>query len=295
MLDRVLESISRILFRVHKGYSAARRRCGPKRPEAPTVHDVGALSKPRSVVVSPNAYFTAAPPLPPGQARRTLRVLCLHGHGSNSDITTLQLGNMGLLPRLSVDFLHAPFAAGAQSAMFAAFTDKPFHTWWEEPLTSAGLGQSLRYVLRHIAESGPYDGLYGFSMGAAVASLLSFPGMPEALGVPLPPGRRPWSFVVCACGVALGLPEAKELIGTAADAPEPGAPLLDSTRIQRRSLHLIGRWDVCRSSSRELAELYSEPTTYVHDFGHELPAGVQTDKTLMSLRDAFFQEQASAI
>ena len=68
---------------------------------------------------------------------RELRLLCLHGRGSNNDITALQFNNMRLRTRLSLDFLHGPEQASAQSSTFELFSAKPFQAWWSGTLSAA--------------------------------------------------------------------------------------------------------------------------------------------------------------
>lgn len=64
---------------------------------------------------------------------------------------------------------------------FATTFDGPWFSWidnidevdrdWLASVTQ--LRASLRYILDHIAETGPYDVVYGFSQGAALVALLS--------------------------------------------------------------------------------------------------------------------------
>ena len=136
----------------------------------------------------------------------------------------------------------------------------------------------LRLVLRYVERHGPYDGLYGFSQGAALVSLISRPGMIDALGGC---AVRPWSFVILGCGVHLG--------------DEAAAALCATAPIALPSLHLIGRWDLlCRTGSERLAEQYTAPTVYTHDWGHSLPAGLMADAECAATVRTFIMAQQQA-
>ena len=93
---------------------------------------------------------------------------------------------------------------------------------------------------------------------------------------------RPWSFVILGCGVHLGDEAATSLC--------PIAP------IALPSLHLIGRWDLlCRTGSERLAEQYTAPTVYTHDWGHSLPAGLMEDAECAATVRTFIVAQQQAL
>ena len=207
------------------------------------------------------------------------RILCLHGRGSNNDITRFQMVHTRLCEHADCDLLHSPLADYAYSSDFHLLSALPFHAWWHGTLDGKRLARVLRLVLRYVERHGPYDGLYGFSQGAALVSLLSRPGMIEALGGCT---VRPWSFVILGCGVHLG--------------DEAAASLCSIAPIALPSLHLIGRWDLlCRTGSERLAEQYTAPTVYTHDWGHSLPAGLMEDAECAATVRTFIMAQQQAL
>ena len=150
------------------------------------------------------------------------------------------------------------------------------------------LDRTLRYLLDHIELYGPFDGLWGFSEGAAVVALLSTPSVRHRLGRP---ARPSWRFAVLACGATVhelhddhdahdihdahGAEEAREegerplakrdtagIIPTADDANDSG--------IMLPSLHLIGARDPMRPLSERLASRWNAPTVHHHALGHEV-------------------------
>ena len=216
----------------------------------------------------------AQPPLDAAHARRP-RLLCLHGRGSNNDITRFQMVHTRLCEYADCDLLHAPLDDDAYSSDFHLLSALPFHAWWHGTLDGKRLAHVLRLVLRYVERHGPYDGLYGFSQGAALVSLISRPGMIDALGGC---AVRPWSFVILGCGVHLG--------------DEAAAALCATAPIALPSLHLIGRWDLlCRTGSERLAEQYTAPTVYTHDWGHSLPAGLMADAECAATVRTFIMAQ----
>lgn len=219
----------------------------------------------------------AQPPLDAAHARRP-RLLCLHGRGSNNDITRFQMVHTRLCEHADCDLLHAPLEDDAYSSDFHLLSALPFHAWWHGTLDGQRLAHVLRLVLRYVERHGPYDGLYGFSQGAALVSLISRPGMIDALGGC---AVRPWSFVILGCGVHLG--------------DEAAATLCATAPIALPSLHLIGRWDLlCRTGSERLAEQYTTPTVYTHDWGHSLPAGLMADAECAATVRTFIMAQQQA-
>ena len=113
---------------------------------------------------------------------RPLKILALHGRGSNNDITSSQLSSLEVPTRCVADLLSAPHSSSPQSDVFHMLSNRPFHEWGHDE-------KALKGVLAYIERYGPYDGLYGFSQGAAVVTALSKPGVAEGFGA------GAWAFV----------------------------------------------------------------------------------------------------
>lgn len=216
-----------------------------------------------SDVFSDQIVLNAAIESSPG---RPLRILCLHGRGANNDITAIQLVSLNMHTCTMVDLLHGGVQCAAADASFNLLSESKFHAWLDDCWTLGDLERAMRRVLNVAIRHGPYDGIYGFSQGAAIATCLSLPGVAERLG-----GQRTWKFVICACGVDVGLTEVKR-----EHKIEP--KLLDLP-----SLHIIGENDPIARSSRSLAQACVGPTVVTHCYGHELPVALR--------REANFQAQ----
>ncbi|KAM0347522.1 hypothetical protein ACHAPZ_011287 [Fusarium culmorum] len=98
-----------------------------------------------------------------------MRLLCLHGRGTNSDILESQLAP--LVSRLSegytLDFLDGPCQVNAAPGVDSR-SSGPFLAWHRRHFAK-DVASAYAYVQAVITEDGPYDGVIGFSQGAALA------------------------------------------------------------------------------------------------------------------------------
>ena len=202
---------------------------------------------------------------------RPMRLLCLHGYGSNNDITAFQMSSLGLQRFVEVDLFHGGIDCGPSDGKFQVLSERPFHAWYHDDV-----GPALRRILAVIQRHGPYDGLYGFSQGAALVAMLSIPGVPESFGF-----QRSWRFVVCAGGATVGRPL------QAVTAKNGGIDL--------PSLHLIGSCDPFRGMSEALAKDFQCPTIVFHSHGHELPIALRRDTSFAAKVHAFLRDLGSSV
>ena len=144
----------------------------------------------------------------------------------------------------------------------------PGRSWFLRDGPPEALRQSLLHIVRTIASDGPFDGVYGFSQGAAIASLLCEPCVHGALGLTAPPFR----FILLVCGVdydtAFGTGVAQEFMG-ACTAQEDASR---SGLLQLPSLHFMGEKDDNLASSQALTQRYAQPHLLFHKSGHAVPA-----------------------
>jgi acyl-CoA synthetase (AMP-forming)/AMP-acid ligase II len=127
--------------------------------------------------------------------RERMRLLCLHGRKSNMDISKRQMVRLGLDEDFdSITYLQGPYV---DTALSSDDDDAPlFYSWVEsssssekEKATSPAISSSvmqmqtnldqhslltsLYKIIQHVRTNGPYDAVYGFSQGAALATVLS--------------------------------------------------------------------------------------------------------------------------
>ena len=192
-----------------------------------------------------------------------LRVLCLHGYHGSANTLRSQM---------------APLTAGLEDLAQFICVDAPSIAlgdfgWWHAKAAhdapdknNPGLDRRLRHydgwprslaaIVSTFAQHGPFDGIFGFSQGAALTGLLA--------GLSAPDGRPPdqdkplaFDFAVLIGGFPANDPELARLYDR---RPSHALP----------SMHVIGRSDtiVPASLSRELASRFRQPLVLEHDGGH---------------------------
>ncbi|KAF2129724.1 DUF341 domain protein [Dothidotthia symphoricarpi CBS 119687] len=113
-----------------------------------------------------------------------MRLLCLHGVGSSANILENQLRSFlqAVDPAYEFIFVDGPFASPRGPGV-SAHVEGPFfsHTVGYSPLKMA---EALDYIDETLDELGPFDGVLGFSQGAAV--LIAYMYQHEACRKPLP-------------------------------------------------------------------------------------------------------------
>ncbi|KAG9239334.1 serine hydrolase FSH [Amylocarpus encephaloides] len=99
-----------------------------------------------------------------------MRFLCLHGHGTNSRIleTQLELLRATLPCSWEFEFLDGEFDAAPAPGVKAIFPG-PYLCYHGEPIPK-DVQHAHNLVLDVIREEGPFDGVIGFSQGAALAA-----------------------------------------------------------------------------------------------------------------------------
>jgi hypothetical protein len=113
------------------------------------------------------------------------RVLALHGSGSNSSVTEIQLRNLGISnSEFDILYINGPIVAakpGPGLEELGALVGGPWYSWLPSEQDGAlsngalrsALCEAVRTVLSCIEEYGPFDGIYGFSQGGVIANLVN--------------------------------------------------------------------------------------------------------------------------
>lgn len=260
----------------------------------------------------------------------TIRILCLHGMGTNASIfskqtgeycmpqelwrvATAELGHLASLRKTLPSEYEFVFMEGIlpceAAPGAAALFSGPYRCWYDTP-TTVKVERAHSEVLGFVQREGPFDGVIGFSQGAAVAASI-------LLGHELDQLPPPFGFALFICSP---LPFSHSLASgidtrTAFGAPcvtwpvRPGCPdtvpsylmpdprylrgeeyfnkttdaaecfyqmFLDTTdavRITTRTGHVIGAKDEWRRHSEHLVKLCAEQVSTVlyHQGGHGIP------------------------
>lgn len=232
--------------------------------------------------------------VPDVQRRRHsgLRMLCLHGHGSNNDITMLQVHNLLLREThgISCDLFEAELETSANVPALEMFSDRPFRTWFRwymptaGPLATSTLDDSLERIMAVVREQGPYDGIYGFSQGAFTATTFCNPTVWRGrFGL----DTCPFRFCILAnAGLSDSLTTCSVAQAPQQHEKKPLRAML-AFPMNLPSVHLVGAKDWYKSSQTRNATLYERAVTYEHAYGHEIPLNLQHDHNLVSTLTRF--------
>ena len=240
-----------------------------------------------------------------------IKILALHGSGSNSFVTKMQFENLGLLnPEYEISYVDGPLSVDIPGPGVDELIKGPWFSWFPRDTNGMlpegtallnGICEALQRVLAILETEGPFDGIFGFSQGAVVASLVN--GLPQdtALLAALEArmGRKighlfdngvPFRAALFACAAApMPLSELRSLAGLGA------APLIAPTF---QNLHLIGRKDEHKPWSESLALSLNSPLTkvlYLPD-GHEISRLQRADADLLKqVRLCFARPQVATV
>lgn len=241
----------------------------------------------------------------------TVRVLCLHGMGTDASILRAQLSpSLSLLPpSYSFTFPDAPILCDPSPGV-EDFYNGPYRCWFNTPTTEK-VAQANAYLKEFLTQSGPFDVVIGFSQGAALAASLLLhqriedpkaePWFKAAIFIcsPLPfvcyteygvdvrkyfgvlgpplPSKRPTTVPDYLVADAYFRRNDKDLGG--GDGGSGGQfynmfhPSVDQVRISIPTVHIYGRRDDWRRHSKDLVGLCDprHVLQFEHDGGHEVP------------------------
>ena len=209
---------------------------------------------------------------------RKLRILCLHGYHGSAKTLRLQM---------------RPIAQGLESLAEFVYVDAPSLAigdfgWWHAVSSDrsdakhAGLGRSaMRYkgwpktkdwLVSLFLRSPPFDGVFGFSQGAALASLLVGLRNPREANAGIS-----FDFAMMVGGFASNDGSHADLYQRKA---QYGLP----------SVHMTGTSDfvVPKSHSDHLAGFFKHPLILQHSGGHVVPGDPQVRRSVAT----FLQERA---
>jgi dienelactone hydrolase len=170
-----------------------------------------------------------------GDTVRDLRILCLHGYHGSAAILRRQLAPLaGTLPsNIELEYVDAPSLASGDFG------------WWHEGFS--GWERTREWVADLLRTEPRFDGIFGFSQGAALTGLLAA----------IPDPR--FDFAIMVGGFTSNLPQHAELF---------------RQKIVMPSVHVMGRSDgiVPVRESLLLADRFADPLVIQHPGGHIIPA-----------------------
>jgi hypothetical protein len=180
---------------------------------------------------------------------KTLRVLCLHGYHGSAAVLRGQM---------------SPLAAGLESLAEFVYVDAPSLArgdfgWWHARAHYEGWDGTRDYITSLFQREGPFDGVFGFSQGAALTGLLV--GLRSIDGNLTSSQPLSFRFAMMVGGFPAVDPDLESLYAR-------------KERYEVPSLHIIGLTDSIVESeySRDLAARFNEPIILEHGGGHVIAA-----------------------
>jgi predicted esterase len=209
---------------------------------------------------------------------RKLRILCLHGYRGSAKTLQTQMRPLtqGLEPLAEFVCVDAPSLAIGDFGWWHAVSngvDDPKHADVDHPtMRYEGWLKTKTWLISLFQQSAPFDGVFGFSQGAALTSLLvGLRNQCEA------EDRISFDFAVMVGGFASNDGSHANLYRRKSEYDLPSA-------------HIIGESDflVPGSRSDRLASLFKNPLILRHSGGHIIPGNPQVRNGFV----AFLQERA---
>ncbi|KAF8018506.1 hypothetical protein BT93_H3400 [Corymbia citriodora subsp. variegata] len=192
------------------------------------------------------------------------RILCLHGFRTSAKILETQIHKWpeSVLEKLDLVFLDAPYPSTGTSGVEGIF-DPPYFEWFQFQVLQdhteyQNFEECIAYIEDFMVQNGPFDGLLGFSQGAALSAAL--PGMQEE-GSTLTKVPK-IKFVIIISGAKIG--------GSKYSAPRLAANAFLAP-IKCSSLHVIGEHDFQKTEGLALIESFVDPLVIHHPKGHTVP------------------------
>ncbi|KAK1134772.1 hypothetical protein K0M31_007543 [Melipona bicolor] len=193
-----------------------------------------------------------------------LRILAIHGYAQSDVIFKSKLGSMrkGFKKEVDFIFLRAPHKVSMKNN-FNIDVEEEAYGWWfntEDHIFKAtvpsnlavGFEDSVAVIEKAFQESGPFDGILGFSQGAAFATLLCFMQEKNLLQIK-------FDFGIIISGFkSLCTPHAVYYNG----------------KINIPSLHIYGKTDQVIPTERteEICKMFINKTNIIHEGGHYIPS-----------------------
>ncbi|CAK9820813.1 Esterase AGAP003155 [Anthophora plagiata] len=193
-----------------------------------------------------------------------LRILAIHGYAQSDIIFKAKLGSLrkGFKKEIDFVFLRAPHKVPMKINFEIDETEEGYGWWFntEDHIfkaivpsnLAAGFENSLTLVEKTFQECGPFDGVLGFSQGAAFVTLLCSMQQKNLLQIK-------FDFAIIISGF-------KSMCA-------PHAIYYDE-KISIPSLHIYGKTDqiIPIEMTEELSEMFINKRSIIHEGGHYIPS-----------------------
>jgi hypothetical protein len=205
-----------------------------------------------------------------GKKKKLLKVLVLHSFRQNARILQGKTTKLRSVLRDVAELVYAESPLSYQPMgetldasiqVFGRIPDTPKQKcWWHASADNKeyfGLDITLKYIDHMFKTQGPFDGIFGFSQGGALAGILA---------AMQPFGNVAFKFVMCISGFA--------------SRASAHVPLLQPSMVTMPSYHVVGSKDILvdPDRSRKLHACFKDGILYEHNGGHFVPNLWPNDK-----------------
>ncbi|KAG7213521.1 hypothetical protein KM043_002787 [Ampulex compressa] len=193
-----------------------------------------------------------------------LRILAVHGYTQSDVIFSAKLGSLRKTFKKDVEFtfIRAPHEVPAKNNFGGEDNETNGYGWWfntEDHVFRAvipsdlcvGFDESLKLIEKAFEESGPFDGILGFSQGAAFVTILCAMQQKKLIQIK-------FNFAIIISGFkSLCAPHAKYY----------------SEKISIPSLHVYGQNDqvIPTEMAEQVSDLFLNRESMIHEGGHYVP------------------------
>ncbi|XP_054722803.1 esterase OVCA2-like, partial [Uloborus diversus] len=203
-------------------------------------------------------------------SNRKLKILCLHGYRQNAKSFREKTGGFrksikNVADLVYIDAPHEiPLEDKSDNDEETSLDSNTGRAWWfatedfkfnaKTPTEIAqGFDESVACIKKAFETEGPFDGIFGFSQGAAMASLIC--GLKE-----IKEFSYDFHFAIIVAGFK---------------SVSLCHQVLYENIVNVSSLHIMGKDDTCipKELSEELASRFHEPQIVYHEDGHYVPTG----------------------
>ncbi|KAM4546204.1 esterase OVCA2 [Fundulus diaphanus] len=221
-----------------------------------------------------------------------LRVLCIHGYRQNGTSFREKTGSLRKLLKKQLELVYISAPLAVQTAATGEVPNEENDSipapkgneeprgWWfsdvqarsfsarQQCETSLGLDDSISVVREAVKAQGPFDGVLGFSQGAAFVAMLC--SLQEQQLEP----ELNFRFAIIVAGFRSRCEEHQKFY----DAP-----------LQIPSLHVFGLGDkvIPDGMSRDLLPSFQDPQVLIHPGGHFVPAAAAHRQTYQDFLNKF--------
>ncbi|KRX00128.1 hypothetical protein PPERSA_10627 [Pseudocohnilembus persalinus] len=197
------------------------------------------------------------------EQKNKLKVLCLHGYQTNSDLMEIQMKQwkeVYFKKQIEFVYLNAPHKLPEQnisdpklSEVVKKLKNKQLYSWFS---TLKQLEKTLQYIEQFMNENGPFDGLCGFSQGGNATAKFAMHYQQGKINL-----KYPLKFVIMICATFPDMPAENNnnlLNGKSKKS-------VNHFQLDIPSLHLVGENDYFFQSSLVSTTLFINPEIIFHN------------------------------